>query len=63
MMSVPFETLDWDLPLRTRWRSRSRNIGSGFIDFDPIHRFSHGFPGFHQRSWDGSHFLLASLSL
>jgi hypothetical protein len=28
--------LDWDLPLRTQWRSQSRSIGCGFVDFFPL---------------------------
>jgi hypothetical protein len=48
MMSVPFGMLDQDLPSRTRWRSRRRSIGSGFIDFDLARRFPHGFLGFFE---------------
>jgi hypothetical protein len=44
--SVPFSALDQDLPSRTRWRSRSRSLGCGLIDFDPTSRSSHGFPSF-----------------
>jgi hypothetical protein len=27
--------MNWDLLLRTGWRSRSRSFGCGFDDFDP----------------------------
>jgi hypothetical protein len=44
--SVPFLALDQDLSSRTRWRSRSRSLGCGLIDFDPTSRSSRGFPSF-----------------
>jgi hypothetical protein len=50
MMSVPFLSLDRDLPSRTRWRSQSRSFGYGFINFDPACRFPRGFPSFLLRS-------------
>jgi hypothetical protein len=44
--SIPFLALDRDLPTRTRWRSQSRSLGRGFINFDPVSGFPHGFLGF-----------------
>jgi hypothetical protein len=32
--------------LRTRWRSQSRSLGRGLINFDSAGRFPHGFLGF-----------------
>jgi hypothetical protein len=38
--------LDHDLSSRTQWRSRSRSLGCGYINFDPASRFPRGFPAF-----------------
>jgi hypothetical protein len=63
MMSVPFLALSQDLALRTRWRSRSRCLSHGFINFDPASKFPHGFPGSFLGSRVGGGFPLASPSL
>jgi hypothetical protein len=52
-----------DLLSSTRWRSRSRSFGCGFIDFDVASRPPHGFLGLFLRSRVGSCFPFAGSSL
>jgi hypothetical protein len=63
MMSVPFQMMNQDLRLRTRWRKRSRSFGCGFVDYDPACRPPCGFLGLILRSRVGSCFPLADSSL